>query len=333
MSTEEILKELCLPQAPSGMEESSSEVFARLIAPYADTVERTPSGNVIARRRGKGKRLLIEAHADEVGLIVTEVLGGFLKFLPVGGIDFKILPASTVTVYGRRPIPGIIGLKPPHLQKKEDDRTLSADTLLIDTGLEDASSLVRPGDTVAFSSPYLPLLNGRASSRCMDDRACLAALIEAAKLIEKNDYDLCFAATSREEVGLRGAKCLAKSFLPEISISLDVTFAESFGSQDSSFPLGAPALCISPSLSMPLTRALEAAANDAGVSISYEAASGSSGTNAWAIAAASPDAHTALLSVPIRYMHTLTEVLSLSDIDAAAKIVAQFVNGGERYAF
>lgn len=333
MSTEEILTLLCLPQAPSGMEEAAGAVFSHLIAPYVDTVEHTSSGNVIARKKGKGKRLLIEAHSDEVGLMVTEVNGGFLKFLPVGGIDFKILPACAVTVYGRKPIPGIIGLKPPHLQKKEDDRTLSADTLLIDTGLDDASALVRPGDTVAFSSPYLPLLNGRAASRCMDDRACLAALILAAEQIKQTDYDICFAATSGEEVGLRGAKCLAKSFMPDISVSLDVTFGENFGSQDSSFPLGAPTLCISPSLSMPLTRALEAAANDAGVSISYEAASGSSGTNAWAIAAGSFDAHTALISVPIRYMHTLTEVLSLSDIEAAAKIVAQFVNGGERYAF
>lgn len=333
MTTEKILKELCAPPGVSGSEGEAADTFARLIAPYADSVEKDRVGNVLAYRRGGKKKLLLEAHSDEVGLIVTEVCGGFLKFLPVGGIDLKILPSSLVTVYGKEKLSGVIGLKPPHLQKEGEDKSLSVDKLAIDTGLSDASSLVSPGDIAVFDSPLLPLLNGRFSSRCMDDRACLCALIKAAEMIKSTDYDICFAATSGEEVGLRGAKCLARAFLPDIAISLDVTFGESHMSSEGSFPLGSPALCISPSLSRPLTNAIEKAAESINVPLSYEVCSGSTGTNAWAVAAGSPDAHTALLSVPLRYMHSVTEVLSLNDIENTARIIAEFTQGGEKYAF
>lgn len=332
MNTKEILEKLCACPSPSGDEESAANEFLRIIAPFSDKTEIDRAGNGLAFKFGGGKRLLIEAHADEVGLIITEINGGFLSFRSVGGIDLKTLPGSRVTVLGEKPTVGVIGLKPPHLQVKGEDRSLKIADMVIDTGLSDAQEKVKVGDTALLETPFTQLTDDFVAARCLDNRACLAAIAAAASEIDETPFDICFAATSGEETGMRGAKALARDFLPDISISLDVTFGEGHSVSEDSFPLDKPTLCISPSLSRPLTEALFKAAELSGVSVSTETAPGSSGTNAWAAALGSPSAHTALISVPIKYMHTSVEVCSVKCIEAAAKLVRCFAEGGCGFA-
>lgn len=328
MNTAEILKRLCEEDGPSGDESTVGARFLEMMAPFAEKTETDGAKNALAFRGGSGKKLLIEAHSDEVGLIITKVSGGFLSFMPLGGIDVKILPGAHVRISGREKISGVIGLKPPHLQEKGEDRSLKASDMVIDTGLSDASLLASVGDTAVLDTPFTLLSGDKAAARCLDDRACLAAIVLAASKIKKSPFNILYAATSGEELHLRGAKALGRSFLPDISVSLDVTFGESRGAEEDSYPLEAPTLCISPSLSRDLTEGLFAAAAEAGVKVNSEVAPGSSGTNAWAVAFGSPRAKTALISVPVRYMHTSAEVCSLKCIEAAASIVSRFAEGG-----
>lgn len=328
MNTAEILRTLCSVYGASGLEDGVGAQFLRMIAPYADKTELDRAKNALAFRGCGEKKLLIEAHSDEVGLIVTKISGGFLSFMPLGGIDVKILPSAHVRIFGRESISGIIGIKPPHLQEKGEDRSLKISDMVIDTGLSDAASVVSVGDIAVLDAPFTLLSGDKVAARCADDRACLAAIVLAASKIKKSPFGIIYAATSGEELHLRGAKALSESLKPDISISLDVTFGESRGAEKDSYPLDAPTLCISPSLSRDLTEGLAKAAADAGVKVNYEVEPGSSGTNAWAVAFGSPSAKTALISVPIRYMHSSVEVCSLKCIEAAAEIVCRFAEGG-----
>lgn len=322
MTTKEILEKLISVPGVSGFESGVNEAFLSLAAPYCDSVSAGRGNCAFARKKGSGKKLLIEAHSDEVGLMITKVTGGFLSFLPVGGIDCKILPGALVSVNN---IPGVIGAKPPHLQTKNEDKRLKETDMMIDTGLIDASDAVRPGDIAVFDSPFIDM-GKRAAARCLDNRACLAAVVKAAELIKSSPYDIVFAATGGEEIGMRGAKAIG--FSPDISISLDVTFAKSHGSDEESFPIKSPTVCISPSLSRPLSYELIAAAREENIEVCTEVAPGSSGTNAWAIGMACPGAETALISVPVKYMHTTFELCSLDAIDAAARLTAAFAERG-----
>ena len=322
MKTIEILEKLVSVPGVSGFEDAVGDEFLSLIAPFADECKKGVK-TAVARKKGKGKKLLIEAHSDEVGLMITEAEGGFLRFRPVGGVDCKILPGALVYVNG---LPGVIGAKPPHLQEKDEDRALKCENMAIDTGLSDATGLIAPGDVAVFSSPFLKM-GGFVSARCLDNRACLAAVVRAAEMISSSPYDIYFAATGGEEKGMRGAKALG--FCPDISLSLDVTFASHTGSEIGTFPIERPTLCMSPSLSRDLTDHLSECADEAGAPVTTEVAGGSSGTNAWAIASSCPNAKTALISVPVKYMHSTLEVADINCIDSAAKIIAEFAERGD----
>lgn len=322
MTTLEILEKLVSVPGVSGFEDEVGKAFAELIAPFADECVFGVK-TAVAHRKGTGKKLLIEAHADEVGLMITKAEGGFLFFRPVGGIDLKILPGALVRVNG---IPGVIGAKPPHLQEKGEDKSLKLDDMTIDTGLSDVTGLISPGDVAVFDSPFLHM-GTFVGARCLDNRACLAAVIRAAEMLKTSPYDIYFAATGGEEKGMRGARALGIS--PDIAISLDVTFATQSTASEGTFPIECPTIGISPSLSRPLSMELRRIADEADILYSDEAMPGSSGTNAWAIAESFPNAETALISVPVRYMHSTVEVGKTECIEEAAKIIAAFAERGE----
>lgn len=322
---EDILQKLTAPFGVSGFEGAVSDCFAALASPFGD-VRCDALGNVFCHRKGGGKRLLIEAHMDEVGLMVTAIHGGFLSFCPIGGIDPKILPGSTVTVLGKCEVAGVIGLKPPHLQKAGEERRLAIEAMSIDTGLRDASRLVSVGDAVVFNAP-----SGRVGSlfcaRNLDNRASLAVLLRAASLIKESDFDITYCATIGEESGLRGAYAVGAAASYDVAISLDTTFGSSEGVEG--YPLGdGPTVCISPTLSVPLSRALLSFGASEGIPLQIETEPGNTGTNAYAIAHRVPQAKCLLISVPIRYMHTTCEMAALSDMEHAAALVSAFAQKG-----
>lgn len=228
MADVELLQRLCTAQGISGDEGAVRELILQEITPFAKSVTVTPLGNIIAEKEGAKRaktRLLLNAHMDEVGLLVTSICkDGLLRFTTIGGIDRRILPGKSVLVAGK--IPGVIGAKPIHLlEGEEKEKAPSLDSLTIDIGAvsqEEAEKVVSPGDSVTFVSLF-DTSYGKIRSRAIDDRAGCAILID---LMKKDlPYDCTFVFAVQEEVGLRGSKTAAFVAEPEAAIVVESTTA------------------------------------------------------------------------------------------------------------
>jgi endoglucanase len=216
-----LLERLCAARGVSGAEDEVRELILKEIRPCAEKIEVSPLGNILAFRRGEKRpatRLMLDAHMDEAGLIVTRVTeGGLLKFEPVGGIDRRALPGKSVTV-GEN-IPGVIGAVPVHLlERDEREKCVPLKDLYIDIGAlsrEEALERVRPGDTAAFA-PFFRAARGALMGKALEGRAGCALLIELMRAGMK--YDTLFAFTVQGETGLAGAKTAAFSAAPEAAL-------------------------------------------------------------------------------------------------------------------
>ena len=327
MKTEDILRELCMCGGVSGAEDSASQKFVSLAKPYCGEINKDSMGNVWLCKKGSAKRktLMIEAHADKIGLIVTGITDdGYLLFRGIGGIDSKILPSVNVTVHGKRDLKGIIGSVPPHLRKKQK---FSVDDLCIDIGYgaETARSLVRVGDLVEFDTNYTELCGDYAAAGAFDDRAGLAAVIKTLEYLKDSDVNIVSVASSQEEVGCRGAKAAAYSINPDMYICIDVTFGKTPDSRGGVFPLGGgTVITVGPNVQPYMSRKLKEIADNKKIPYSIDADGGNTGTNAWTVQVARCGIPTALLSVPLRYMHTRYEVISVKDVEYTAKLTAEF---------
>ena len=328
----ELLKKLDDARGISGDEGRVAQVVSALMREVCDEVTADPLGSVIGKRYAtcpNPLKILLEAHMDEVGLMVKEITeDGFLLFAPIGGIDPKILPGAEVTVHGRKELYGVIGAKPPHLLNGGKDALFSKD-MYIDAGLsyEEAKASVRVGDSVTFRTGFTPLSGSRVAGRCLDDRAGLAVILKAAEMIHNPNVELYLSASVQEEVGLRGAGVAAKAIRPDIAIAVDVTHGDTPDADKKVFPLGkGPAILIGPNAHPAKTRALIALAGRQGINCQSEVdGDGDSGTDTAAMQVAGAGIVTLLLSVPLRYMHTAYEVMDVSDAEAAARLLAEFV--------
>lgn len=229
MADWKLVKELCIARGISGREQTVRELIFKEIRPYADEISIDPLGNLLAFKKGEQRaqtKLMLSAHMDEVGFIVTHITeDGFLKIAPVGGMDRRVFPGKSVLV-GEKAIPGVIGIKPVHLAKDEErSKAPKAEELSVDIGAvdrKDAQEHVALGDMVTFSSVF-DLEDGMVKSKAIDDRAGCAVLIELMK--EKLPFDANFAFVVQEEVGCRGARTAAYTIAPEASIVVEATTA------------------------------------------------------------------------------------------------------------
>ncbi len=330
----DLLRKLTSVRGVSGHESAAGEVFKELLSKYTKDIKTDALGNITGKISSgikNAKKLLIEAHIDELGLMITGVEErGFLTFTPIGGTDMKILPGCEVTVHGKKDIYGVIGAKPPHLIKDGEDKGLNIDIMAIDTGIFDIKDFVSVGDIATYNAGFTPLSGDYAADRAFDDRAGLAVLLKALSMIEKPKMDVYVSATVGEELGTRGARCVAWNVNPDYSISVDVTFGTSEGSSEQSFELSkGPTICISPSLSLDFTKQLMKLAGEKEILYQTETEGGNTGTNAWAVAKNADNCRCALVSIPIRYMHSTCEVINIKDIESAAKLIAAFCEEGE----
>ena len=225
-----ILKELCRLNGVSGNEDEVRRYIEEKAAPYADSVRTDAMGNLIAFKKGKrpaGDRLMLAAHMDEVGVIVTRITDeGFLKFAFVGGVDRRVAIGKPVVI-GHNKIPGVIGLKAVHLVSREERKKVpKTESLYIDIGAKDrqsAEKLVELGDYGAFVCQPEEFGEGLFKARAIDDRVGCAIML---KLLEEDlPLDVTFAFTAQEEVGTRGAFGAAFSVTPEIALVLETTTA------------------------------------------------------------------------------------------------------------
>ena len=218
----ELIKALCCLNAPSGSEQPAADYILQKIAPYC-TAEKDLNGNIIAFKKGKKRpknRVMLDAHLDEVGVIITAVTeSGFALFEPLGGVLPETLVCKRVLVNGHL---GVIGAKPIHLASAEERKNpFTQKDLTIDFGAAnraEALTLVQPGDCGTFESEFTPLEGNFVKAKALDDRVGCALLMQL--LSQPAEYDYYATFTVQEELGCRGAKTAAFTVQPNIALVL-----------------------------------------------------------------------------------------------------------------
>ncbi|HIZ20548.1 MAG TPA: M20/M25/M40 family metallo-hydrolase [Firmicutes bacterium] len=298
-------------------------------------VEQDPLGSVTGWRRcGRENApvLMLEAHIDEVGLIVTGVDdGGFVRVSACGGTDRRALIAAEVIVHGDKEYPGVFCAIPPHLSGPDSEGKIPAvEELGIDIGLDAkrARRHVREGDRVSFRPNFCALAGERVSGKSLDDRAGVAAVLRCLDLLADKELECDIAAVFavQEELGCRGSSAASYRIAPSAAIAVDVSFAYTPDADRAKCGelAGGPMIGWAPGLDDRMTRRLLALAEQAGIPCQNEVMGGDTGTDADSIADARGGVRTALLSVPLRYMHTPAEVIDLRDVENTARLMAEF---------
>lgn len=319
-----ILKSLCLSGGISGNESEVREKIVNEISKCDIEYYKDPLGNLIVFKKGKNRpltRLMLTAHMDEVGLIVTHITeDGYLGFDKVGGIDNKILLGQNVFV-GKNKIPGVIGIKPIHLaEKSEVFSEIDVESLLIDIGAknrENAQKYVNLGDSVIFSSTFDDS-NGRIISKALDDRVGCFILINMIK--NELEYDTYFVFTVQEEIGLRGAKTAAYTVSPQAALVIEATTANEVPGTEEYKKICQ--LGKGPAVSFMDKRTLYdkeyydlaiSLANENGINIQPKKGV-TGGNDAGAINISKEGVRTLALSVPCRYLHTNAGIINKTDL-------------------
>lgn len=328
-----LTEELTSGCSVSGQEWRLRPVVDQIAAEYFDTVQTDPNGTYIfkkhARREG-AVRIMLDAHMDEIGMLVTEVLdGGFLKVTPIGGLDTRILQAADVTVYGKEELYGVIVSTPPHLRSGASTLPEVKD-LMIDTGLntERARELIPVGTPVGYRHRITELKNNKLAGKGFDDKICAVCAIEAVDMLSKTDFDgeITLILSAREEVS-RAVVTAAHSVMPDHAIVLDVTcaYVPESTSKDKATVGDGPDITISAVTDVKFTKKLIAFAKEQGLKHSVSVAAMGTGTNANDIPLVSTGISTALVSVQLKNMHTYNEVISLDDVKDTATLLARFI--------
>jgi len=228
---------------------------------------------------------------------------------------------------------GVIGAKPPHLLKPEEaQKAVKIKDLHIDTGIETSKlkEMVSIGDTITLKGSPSVLQGSRFSSKAMDNRASVLAMVETMKQLStrKHDADVYFVATVQEEVGAAGAEIAAYNIDPDIAIVIDACHGEMPDCpKDSIFSLGkGPAIGVGPVLHRNLYRKLVDVAKEENIPYQIDVEPGNTGTEAWETQVSRSGIPTALLSIPVRYMHTPVETLDVNDVKNTGKLAADFVS-------
>lgn len=328
------LTELCSQTAPSGFERPAAALAVELLRPFVDDVSIDRMGNVVGVRRcgkaGAG-RLLLDAHLDEIGLIVTGIEDGFLRFRSIGGVDPRMLPDRELTILTQPPLFGVVSCLPPHVQKPGDgDKALAISDLFIDIGMnqEQAEKLVPVGTPIVYRGSCFPLGEKEMCGKSMDDRACFVTLLRAAEILrdEPLDVDLYIMGSTREEISGAGAKVGTFSTAPDWCVAVDVTHGKTpDGPKDCTCELGkGPAIGIGPNMTTWMTGRMIAKAKELGLPWQGEVMAGHTGTNGWHMQIVREGVATSVVSLPLKYMHTPIEVLNLEDIESVARLLAAF---------
>lgn len=276
--------------------------------------------------------LLLDAHMDEIGMVVTEITEeGFLRVAACGGIDRKWLPAQEVTVHGSEPLSGVICAVAPHLQsKKEQNQVPEWNNLLIDIGFskQEAQKRVSPGTRVTIVSPPASLGDSFISGKAMDNRAGVTAILLAANRLQHLNcpcgVSLLFSV--EEEITGKGASVGAFDLSPNVAISVDVSFAQTPGiptHQTGQWKKG-PMIGISPTLTKWVSDQLSAVAREQQIPHQYEVMGGATSTNADHFGLTGRGIPVGLCSIPERYMHTPVETVAISDIEDTAQLLSAF---------
>ncbi|MGI6114939.1 M42 family metallopeptidase [Luoshenia tenuis] len=272
--------------------------------------------------------VMVSAHMDEIGMMVDRIdEDGFIFFSQIGGIDPRILPAQEVIVEGKKPLYGIIGLKPPHVTTvQERKKVLPINELAIDVGLdaEQVRALISPGDRIHFDAPLHELSGRTVAGHTLDDRAGVLAMLEACLALreEKLSCRMVFVASVQEEVGTRGAKVAAYGLQPDIAIAIDVTHGKTPDAPaDLVFPLKNIVLAVGPNIHPKLVKEAQRIARQEKIDYEIEVEAHVTGTDADPLQISRTGIPTMLIELPLKYMHTTVETLDLKTVKDSAKLL------------
>ena len=332
-----LVKNLTETMTVSGYEKQNANEILALCKEYAEGAFTesyiTKSSSCVLALKGDGenrRRLVFDAHVDTIGFTVSQVCGsGYVKLTNLGGIDVNILPSSEVIIYGKEPITGIFSSIPPHLSK--DDKLPAIDGLFVDTGIFDDKTLRELIDigTPAVMYPYLTsLLNNCISATGLDDKICMAAILHTLKLLKDtklSNTDIYCFFSSGEERGGNGSYHLFNEINPDACIVLDVNFAKEKNSVQGEYGvLGKGSmLSISSTTHKGLTALCKNTAKKHALSLQTVLEMTGTGTNADIIPRTGKGIPCAVISIPLRYMHSSVECVNLDDTVSTAKLLAK----------
>ena len=294
-------------------------------------------GNIIGENNGTGRNILLDAHLDCIGMVVTKIEdGGFLRVDRCGGVDIRTLAAHDVEIHGKETVYGVVTSTPPHLAN-DGGNAADFDTLMIDTGLgEKAKDIISPGDRVTFRTPYRELLGGNVSGAYFDDKAGVCAILRCLEILKENKCNkkVSVLFSAQEETGSSGAMAAGFNTDAQEFISVDVSFAKTASTPKSITATlgGGTMIGIAPVLNNGMYSVLQMIAKQQKIPYQLEVMGGGTGTNADKIAVSRGGKRAALLSIPLKNMHTPVEVVNLEDIEATAQLMAYYImnNGGVR---
>lgn len=319
----ELLKKLCETPALPGHEGPVKEIIREVFSEFTDEISEDALGNIIAHVPGKGPRLVVDAHTDEVGFMVSHVDGrGFLHVIPLGGMDPRVFYAQRIVVWGRRPLVGTVAAIPPHVSRNSNNKEVpEVEDCVVDLGLsaDKVGELVRVGDVASFYYPFEETEEA-IISKAIDDRVGLFVMIEALRKKPELSCDLYLTASCQEEVGLRGAHVIVPAVEPDFAIALEGTVAMDVpGIADHKTLAGT---CKGPEVRLsdrflvahrPFSDFIMRTAELKNIPYQITVKKAGS-TNATAMQVSGKGTRAASVSVPVRYLHSPSSLAYKSDI-------------------
>jgi endoglucanase len=330
------LKSMLNTPGLSGYEGPIREIIEAAWQPITDELSVSRLGSLHGLKTGSAAKprptILIAVHMDAIGLIVSSVVDGFLRVNEIGGLDARVLPGQLVTVHGRQDLPGVIVQPPAHLLPAGARKgPVPTKYLLVDTGLKSrrVNRLVRTGDLISFAQEPVSLQGDTLVGKSLDNRASVGALTLCLEQLQSrlHAWDVWAVATVQEETGMGGAKTSAFQLRPQLAVAVDVTWAKSPGTPDhETFPLGkGPTLGWGPNIHPGLHKSFKALADEMEIPYALEVMPRRSGTDADSLQIAAEGIPTMVITIPLRYMHTPVEMVSLKDIQRTAHLLSEFI--------
>ena len=337
----DLMEKLSSTNGISGFEGNIVDIIKEELETYVDEIQDDLMGNVIAIKKGdkKGKKVMLAAHMDEIGLMVRHIdKKGFVKFSKIGGINDQMLLNQTVTIHGKDgDITGVIGSKPPHIMKAaERKKVIEYENMFIDIGVfskKEAEKLIAIGDPISFKATYEKFPNDLIMGKALDNRIGCYIMIETMKRIDSNST-IYGVGTVQEEVGLKGAKTSSFKINPDIAFALDVTIAGDHpGIKPDEAPVfigkGPAVVLVDASGRGIITpekvkNLVISAAEENNIKYQPEVSEGGT-TDGSAIILTRDGIPTGVVSVPTRYIHTTVSIASMKDIEATIDLLVKTI--------
>ncbi|PKN91313.1 MAG: aminopeptidase [Chloroflexi bacterium HGW-Chloroflexi-6] len=339
------LKSLLTTSGLSAYETPASTIIADAWRPLVDEIQYSRIGSLEALKKGSltsaapgaTPSIMLAAHMDAIGMMVTKVQDGFLRVTQIGGVDARVLPGTPVTVHASgegktEELAGVV-VQPAArlLPASMADTPVPMDHLFIETGLlpKEVAAKVQVGDLVSYATEPVELAGDALAGHSLDNRASVAVLTVALDELKKktHTWDIWAVATAQEEVTLGGAFTSAHGLRPSLAVAVDVTFAKGPGANGwETFPFGkGPTLGFGPNLHPFLFKKFEELAKNLEIPYQTEVIPRHSGTDAYAMQVSAEGIPTMVIGIPLRYMHTPVEVVALKDIQRAGRLLAEFI--------